>query len=153
MMVWRRDALDESTRPRRARQVAENEIPSVNAVVADAFSLDEGAVQRAMPPSIIAAGADVWVVEEEGAIAASGTFVRSGDDVAIYCMATAAEFQRRGMGRAVLESAMGHYLEQGVTTFTLEATAAGIRLYEQVGFETVAQAPAFVIGASTQFSS
>ena len=153
IMVWRRDALDASTGTRLAREVAENEIPSVNAVIAEAFSLDEDAVQRTMLPSILAAGADVWIVEEEGTIAGSGTFVRSGDHVAIYCMATAAGFQRRGIGRAVLETAMGHYLEHDVTTFTLEATAAGIRLYEQVGFETVAQAPAFVIGVSTQLSS
>ena len=149
MMVWRRDALI-STGARRARQVTEDEIPAVNTVVADAFSLAEDAVQRTMPPSLLAAGADVWIVEEDGAIAGSGTFVRSGDHVAIYCMATGAAFQRRGIGRALLETAMGHYLEQGVTTFTLEATAAGLRLYEQIGFETVALAPAFVIGVSTQ---
>ena len=153
MMVWRRDALDVSTGAHRARQVTENEIPAVNAVVAGAFSLDEDAVQRTMPPSMLAAGADVWIVEEGGTIAGSGTFVRSGNHVAIYCMATGAAFQRRGIGRAVLETAMGHYLEQGVTAFTLEATAAGLRLYEQIGFETVALAPAFVIGVSTQFSN
>jgi ribosomal protein S18 acetylase RimI-like enzyme len=153
IMVWRRDALDVSTGARRARQVAENEVPAVNAIIANAFSLDEDAVQRTMPPSILAAGADVWIVEEEGNIAGSGTFVRSGDHVAIYCMATESAFQRQGIGRAVLETAMGHYLEQGVTTFTLEATAAGIRLYQQIGFETVAQAPAFVIGLSTQLSN
>jgi len=38
-----------------------------------------------------------------------------------------------------------------VTTFTLEATAAGVHLCEQVGFETVAQPSVFVIGSSTQF--
>lgn len=153
MMVWRREALDVSTRGRRARQVAENEVPAVNRVIASAFSLVEGAVQRTMPASILAAGADVWIVEEGGTIAGSGTFIRSGDHVAIYCMATGPAFQRRGIGRAVLETAMEHYLEQGVTTFTLEATAAGLRLYEQIGFETVAVAPAFVIGVSTQLSS
>jgi ribosomal protein S18 acetylase RimI-like enzyme len=152
MMVWRHDTLV-STRTRSARQVTENEISAANAVVADAFSLDEDAVQRTMPPSLLARGADVWIVEEDGAIAGSGTFVRSGDHVGIYCMATGAAFQRQGVGRAVLETAMAHYLEHGATTFTLGATAAGLRLYEQIGFETVASAPALVIGASTQFSN
>jgi ribosomal protein S18 acetylase RimI-like enzyme len=153
MMVWRRDALDVSPTARRARKVTESEIPAVNAVVADAFSLDEDAVQRSLPPSMLARGADVWIVEEEGSIAGTGTFVRSGDRVAIYSMATGAPFQRRGIGRALLETAMEHYLERGVTTFSLEATAAGLRLYEQIGFETVALAPAFVIGVSTQLSN
>jgi len=152
MMVWRRDALDVSTTARRARQVTEDEIPAVNRVVANAFSLDEDAVQRTLLPSMLTAGADVWIVAEEGSIAGSGTFVRSGKHVAIYTMATGTQFQRRGVGRAVLETAMGHYLEQGVTTFSLEATAAGLRLYEQIGFETVALPPAFVVGVSTQLS-
>jgi hypothetical protein len=39
----------------------------------------------------------------------------------------------------------------GVTAFTFEATAVGVRVYEQVGFRTVIDAPVFVIGASTQF--
>ena len=45
------------------------------------------------------------------------------------------------------------YLRHDVTTFTLEATAAGVRLYEQVGFKTVGQPAVFVIGNSTQFST
>ncbi len=152
LMVWRHDTLA-NTRTRSARQATESEISAANTVVADAFSLDEDAVQRTMPPSLLARGADVWIVEEDGAIAGSGTFVRSGDRVGIYCMATGAAFQRQGVGRSVLETAMDHYLKHGATTFTLGATAAGFRLYEQIGFEPVASAPAFVIGVSTQFST
>jgi ribosomal protein S18 acetylase RimI-like enzyme len=152
LMVWRHDTLA-STRTRSARQATEHEISAANTVVADAFSLDEDAVRRTMTPSLLAGGADVWIVEKDGAVAGSGIFVRSGDHVGIYCMATGAAFQRQGVGRAVLETAMEHYLEQGVTTFTLGATAAGFTLYEQIGFETVALAPAFVIGVSTQFSN
>lgn len=48
---------------------------------------------------------------------------------------------------------MRYYLDHEVTTFTLEATAASVRLYEQVGFKTVAQPSVFVIGSSTQFST
>lgn len=65
MMVWRHDTLV-STRTRSARQVTENEISSANTVVAGAFSLDEDAVQRTMPPSLLAGGADVWIIEEDG---------------------------------------------------------------------------------------
>jgi ribosomal protein S18 acetylase RimI-like enzyme len=110
-------------------------------------------VQRSMPPSLVSSGADVWIVEAEGTIAGSGTFVRSGGHVGIYSMATRPQFQRQGIGRAVLDAAMRYYLDDDVTTFTLEATAAGVRLYEQVGFKTVAQPSVFVIGSSTQFST
>src|SRR5438094_344892 len=83
--------------------------------------------------------------EAGGTIAGSGTFVRSGDHVGIYFMATRPQFQRQGIGRAVLDTAMRYYLGHNVTTFTLEATAAGVRLYEQVGFQTVAQPSVFVV--------
>jgi len=48
---------------------------------------------------------------------------------------------------------MRHYLHLNGTTFTLEATAAGVPLYEQVGFKTGAQPSVFVIGTATQFST
>jgi GNAT superfamily N-acetyltransferase len=152
VMAWQGTSLPgPDARNHVVRLAAENDINDVNAAMAEAFALDEAAVQRSMPPSLVSAGADVWIVEDGGTIAGSGTFIRSGDHVGIYCMATRPQFQRQGIGRAVLDAAMRHYLGEGVTTFTLEATAAGVRLYEQVGFETVAQPSVFVIGSSTQF--
>jgi GNAT superfamily N-acetyltransferase len=68
-------------------------------------------------------------------------------------MATRRAFQRQGIGRAILETAMRHYLDGGVTTFTLEATEAGFPLYERVGFRTEVELTAFTVGASSQFPS
>lgn len=154
VMVWQGTSLPATAGSHHVvRLAAETDIHEVNAAMAEAFSLDEAAVQRSMPPSLVSAGAEIWIVEAGGTIAGSGTFVRSGDHVGIYSMATRPRFQRRGVGRAVLDTAMRYYLGQDVTTFTLEATAAGVRLYEQVGFRTVAQPSVFVIGTSTQFST
>ena len=151
VMVWHDTPLSAPAGSHLVRRAAESDMRAVNAAMAEAYSLDEAAVQRSMPPSLVTAGADVWMVDAEGTVAGSGTFLRTGDHVGIYCMATRPGFQRQGIGRAVLDVAMRHYLDDGVTTFTLEATAAGVRLYEQVGFETVEQPSVFLIGASTQF--
>ena len=154
VMVWSEATIPASPAGSRlVRRAAESEINEVNAAMAEAFSLDEAAVQRSLPASLVSSGVDVWIAEGDGTIAGSGTFIRSGDHVGIYCMATRPQFQRQGIGRAVLGAAMAYYVDNGVTTFTLEATAAGVHLYEQVGFKTVARPSAFVIGSSTQFST
>ena len=151
MILWEETSPLDDAAPHLARQADETDLSAVNSALAEAFSLDEAAVQRAIPRSIVSRGADVWIVDVGGTVAGSGIFIRSGDHVGIYCMATRPRFQKQGIGRAVLGTAMRFYLDHGVTTFTLEATAAGVRLYEQVGFRAAAHASVFVIGRSTQF--
>lgn len=151
VMVWHEASLPDRTGSHVVRQAAESDMHAINSAIAEAFSLDEVAVHRAMPPSIVSAGADVWLVDAGETVAGSGTFIRSGNHVGIYCMATRPSFQRQGIGGALLDTAMNYYLDHGVTTFTLEATAAGVPLYEHTGFETAAQPSVFVIGTSTQF--
>ncbi|WP_337188818.1 GNAT family N-acetyltransferase [Phenylobacterium sp.] len=67
--------------------------------------------------------------------------------MSVYVMATPPAHQRRGVGRAVLETAMAHYQSAGVTHFTLGATETGYPLYERTGFRTVQKPHVFVIGA------
>ncbi|MDZ4369959.1 MAG: GNAT family N-acetyltransferase [Phenylobacterium sp.] len=122
-----------------------------NRLAAEAFSLDEAMCAAATPAALLRAGAELWVAEEDGAPVGSGMFLRAGDQVGIYIMATPPAHQRRGVGRAVLETAMAHYQAGGVTRFMLGATEMGYPLYERSGFRTVLQPHVFVIGASTQF--
>jgi GNAT superfamily N-acetyltransferase len=151
VMVWSESSLSSRDSPHAVRRGGESDVPGANAAMADAFSLDEGALRRVTPPSVLSAGTDLWVVDADGVVAGSCFFVRSGTHVGVYSMATRQAFQRRGIGRAILETAMGHYLDQGATTFTLEATEAGYPLYERVGFSTAAEPTGFVVGASKQF--
>ena len=150
VMVWEGHPAPTPTDRYKVRIADEADVPVTNALVAAAFSLDEEKVQRALPPSVIA-GADIWVVEDEKEALGTGMFVQTGNHVGVYCMATPEHGQRRGVGRAVLDAALAHYIERGATTFTLEATAAGFHLYDQVGFVTVATPSVFVTAASTQF--
>ena len=151
VMVWRENVLAPRRSPYVVRRGGESDVPRATAAMADAYALDAGALGRVTPPSVVSAGTDLWVVDVDGVVAGSCFFVRSDDHVGVYSMATRTGFQRRGIGQAILETAMSYYLDQGVSTFTLEATEAGFPLYARVGFRTEAEPCAFVVGASNQF--
>lgn len=151
VMEWRGSRLEPVGATHEVRRGEERDVPGVNAAMADAFSLDETSLARVQPPAVVCSGTDLWLVELDGTVAGSCFFVRTGRHVGVYSMATRKAYQRRGIGRAILETAMQHYLDEGVTSFTLEATAAGLPLYERVGFRTEAEPEAFVAGVSEQF--
>ena len=151
VMTWQNQPAPVPNDHFKVRMADDGDVAVINALVASAFSLDEEKVQRAVPPSVVKSGADIWIVEDEGEVMGTGMFVRRGGHVGIYCMATPERSQRRGVGRAVLDTAISYYLEHGAKVFTLEATEAGFHLYEQVGFVTVATPSVFVTAPSTQF--
>jgi ribosomal protein S18 acetylase RimI-like enzyme len=96
-------------------------------------------------------GNDLWLAEDESGAVGCGIFVHSGNHVGIYTMSTPPEQQRRGIGRAILDTVMAHYQNQGVERFTLGATEKGYPLYERTGFKVITRPHVYVIGASTQF--
>jgi ribosomal protein S18 acetylase RimI-like enzyme len=151
VMVWENQPVPMSSSGYTVRVATKDDIPVICCLVASAFSLDEDMVKRALPASVLDAGAEIWLVEDGDEPLGTGTFVPTDDHVGVYSMATPERSQRRGVGRAVLDTAIAHYVKQGAKTFTLEATEAGFHLYEQVGFVTAATPTVFVIGASTQF--
>ncbi|MFN3727685.1 MAG: GNAT family N-acetyltransferase [Allosphingosinicella sp.] len=121
-------------------------------LAASAFALDKAACDIALAPGAFEIeGNDLWLAEDESGPVGCGIFVHSGDHVGIYTMSTPPEQQRRGIGRAILETAMAHYQDHGAERFTLGATEKGFPLYELVGFEVVTRPHVYVIGASTQF--
>ena len=134
------------------RTASTDEMPIVGRLVAEAFSLDEDTINRVCPPPLAdREGLQFWLAFDGDEPVGTGTFVRTGAHCGIYNMGTPASGQRRGVGRAVLASAIARNLADGVTTFTLEATEAGYHLYEQVGFRTVAAPTVMLVGESTQF--
>lgn len=150
VMVWEDGPAVSASDRFTVRVATRGEHEDVCRLVAQGFSLDEDTVIRAMPRSVQDV-AELWVAERDGELVGTGTLVRSGDHVGVYSMATPERNQRQGIGRAVLESAMAHHLADGAKTFTLEATEAGYRLYEQLGYKTVATPTVLVAGESTQF--
>ena len=153
VMVWEGKPAPVGEPSFKVRLATEPDVPAALRLASEAFSLDEEKMRRVFQPSMLERGLDVWLAEDESDPVGCGMFVARGDHVGIYTMSTPASHQRRGIGRAVLEAGMTHYLERGATTFTLEATEAGFHLYEQVGFEVVGTPSVYVIGMSTQFAT
>ena len=151
VMEWSGKPKPMPTHGFTVRKATKGDVRTACEVAARAFSLDNETLQRVGPPELLDDGIDIWLVEDDSEIVGMGQFVRTDDHVGIYVMSTPPEHQRRGIGRAVLDGAMAHYIDAGATTFTLEATEAGYHLYEQVGFEVVATPPVLLIGESTQF--
>jgi GNAT superfamily N-acetyltransferase len=71
----------------------------------------------------------------------------TGDTGAISLMATPPEHQRKGLGRALLSQVIDEYRRRGMRRFHLGATAAGLPLYESLGFRTVAELPVWLLAA------
>jgi ribosomal protein S18 acetylase RimI-like enzyme len=153
VMVWEGKPAPVGEPRFKVRLATERDLPDALHLASEAFALDEEKVRRVFQPSMLERGLDVWLAEDESGPVGCGMFVARGDHVGIYTMSTPASHQRRGIGRAVLDAGISHYLERGATTFTLEATEAGFHLYEQVGFEVVGTPSVYVIGMSTQFTT
>ena len=60
------------------------------------------------------------------------------------------EHQRKGWGRALLTQVIDDYRGRGMERFYLGATEAGRPLYANLGFETIADLSAWVLGPSPQ---
>ena len=151
VMVWENGPELRPSERYTVRIATEGEHEEVCRLAAQGFSLDEATVLRAFPKGVFSENVEAWVAEEAGELLGTGTLVRSKDHAGVYMMATPERNQRKGVGRAVLETAMAHHLANGVTTFTLEATEAGFHLYEQLGYQTVATPAVLINGESTQF--
>ena len=121
-------------------------------LAAAAFSLEEVACRTALPAAALAVdGNHLWIAEDEAGPVGCGFFIHATAPTGIYTMSTPPAHQRRGVGRAILETAMAHYQQEGVRRFTLGATEKGYPLYARAGFEVVTRPHVYVIGGSTQF--
>jgi ribosomal protein S18 acetylase RimI-like enzyme len=66
--------------------------------------------------------------------------VACGDTIGVYNVATLPDHQRRGYGEAVMRRALAEAeCERPARPVVLQSTEAGLRLYERMGFRTVAR--------------
>jgi len=66
--------------------------------------------------------------------------IECGGTVGVYNVATMPEFRRRGYGEAVMRYALADAERvRAPRPIVLQSTEAGLRLYEKMGFRTVAR--------------
>ena len=83
----------------------------------------------------------------DGAWACVAVTVRLGDDASVQYVATDAAFRRRGLAGRLLAAALREARADGLRTATLQASPDGLRVYERLGFRTVATLRASVAAA------
>lgn len=77
----------------------------------------------------------VWgTFDGDGRLTGMVTLLHFGTAGFVGCMAVLPELQGRGVGRMLLEHAHAAGRAAGIATFLLEATPAGQRLYEKLGY-------------------
>ena len=76
----------------------------------------------------------------DGVPVATAATVACGDTIGVYNVATLPDHQHRGYGEAVMRHALAEAeRERPARPVVLQSTEAGLRLYERMGFRTVAR--------------
>ena len=137
--------------------------PGVEAI-GDAAALDEARLPIALAfeapvdglRSIIAdevlleTGVSIHVIRHDGVGRSAVVTHRSGTTVYVHVMATDPNYQRRGLGRALLETVIAKERDAGATRFHLLASSDGFPLYRKIGFEVAAPCVTRLVGHETR---
>jgi [ribosomal protein S18]-alanine N-acetyltransferase len=89
----------------------------------------------------LAAGYECWVFEVAGVIVGYGVVMCALDESHLLNLSVAANWQRRGYGRVLLDELMGVARDRGCNFIGLEvrpSNEAGIRLYQSAEFREIA---------------
>jgi Acetyltransferase (GNAT) family len=93
---------------------------------------------RLVPPDVLRAdGARAYIGETDGEIVTTALGVTRGDHVAVFNVATPELHRHRGYGAAITARVVADGLAAGASWAWLQSSAAGYRVYEALGFETV----------------
>ncbi|ROP35222.1 GNAT family N-acetyltransferase [Saccharothrix texasensis] len=107
-------------------------------VVVDGFPLPGFPTGAALPLALKdREGFRVRTAWRDGVVAGACLTVETGDVAGLYWVATLPEHRSRGVGRALLNAAVGEF---PALPMTLSATEQGLPLYESLGFSTVTHA-------------
>jgi GNAT superfamily N-acetyltransferase len=130
---------------------SEEDVVAMSQALADAFSMPADAIARAMPLRLYDSPAiDTFVAEHDGDVLSSVTVTRHGNVTGVWAMGTMAAAQGKGVGRALLSTAMAAERAAGTAAFYLGATPAGRPLYERLGYRSVFSAEVWVRGETSQ---
>ena len=115
-------------------------------LAAAAFGSPRDAISRCLDVVLTeASGVETYIAWGDDGPMSAVSITPIGNTAGISVMATPPEHQGKGMGRALLAHVIDHYRSRGVARFYLTATKAGLPLYANLGFETIANLSAWVL--------
>ncbi len=125
------------------------------AILANAFEVSDAALRQVVNTTQLDAPGFTAYLAYQGATAgeqpvSTVATTESGPLVGVWAMATLPTHQRQGSGRALLGAVMAQHRSHGAKHFYLWSTAAGQRLYEQLGYRTVTELSIWTTGQSVQ---
>jgi GNAT superfamily N-acetyltransferase len=145
LMVLRADVPVEPTHPTKIVRALGPELVGIAGdLIAAAFGTPRDVIARCIDAGVTAtAGVETYIAWGDEGPMCTASVTSTGDTGAITLMATPPEHQRKGVGRALLSQVIVDYRRRGMKRFHLGSTDAGRRLYESLGFDLVADLPAW----------
>ena len=98
---------------------------------------DEPVPARDLPRPDGGTAMDAWVMVRDGLAVAGAWSLISGTDCGLYAVATAPDWRRRGLARALMQGVLGDAFRRGARTASLQSTPMGEPLYRSLGFHPV----------------
>jgi N-acetylglutamate synthase len=122
------------------RELKPDEAPAHARVAAEGFGMPlELSLQLNTPALLALPGVRCYLGEHDGDAATTGLGVRIGSYVGVFNIATPPAHRRQGFAAAITARVVADALAAGATWVWLQSSEAGYRLYEQLGFRTVAR--------------
>jgi len=148
LMVLRPDVAVQPSRPAHVVRALGPELTGIAGdLISAAFDTPRDVIARYVDVCMTeTAGVETYIAWGDEGPMCTVSVTPTGNTAAISLMATPPEHQTKGMGRALLSQVIADYRRRGTQRFHLGSTEAGRRLYESLGFELVADLPAWVLG-------
>jgi ribosomal protein S18 acetylase RimI-like enzyme len=137
-----------------ARPLSLDELPLAREVLTEAYGLDPASAAAAIPDTVLGRpDQSVWGLYADGELVSCVTTVDEDGLVVIWSMATRVDRQGNGYGRRLLDAVLAERFAAGASGSLLHSSAAGERLYRQLGFSVVGylqlwSRPRWILGAS-----
>lgn len=147
LMVLRADTPVAPSRPIKVTRALGPELVGIAGdLAAAAFDSPRDVLARCIDVCVTeTGGVETWIAWDGERPMSAVTVTPTGNTAGISLMATPPDRQRGGWGRALLTQVMADYRGRGVVRFHLGATEAGLRLYESLGFTTIASLSAWLL--------
>ena len=121
-----------------ARALSPEELPAARELLIDTYGLDDSSAVAAVPDGIVTSqDMEAWGLYDGDRLVSFFTSVVEDGLAVVWSMATRADSQGHGYGRALLGSALGQLFERGATGSLLQSSAVGQKLYGGLGYSSV----------------